>query len=92
MVLRDERAQAAAPGLQHGGGDAAHGDVTAHLRKLLPDAKITVSNKPVQTVPKMNYQNLRRDLGFKPRFTMETGMTDYLNLVRKQAGLPPVNG
>jgi UDP-glucose 4-epimerase len=67
-------------------------DVTAHLRKLLPEAKITVSEKPVPTVPKMNYENLRKDLGFQPRYTMETGMTHYLNLVRKSAGLPPVSG
>jgi UDP-glucose 4-epimerase len=67
-------------------------DVTAHLRKLLPEAKITVSKKPVPTVPKMNYDNLRKDLGFKPRYTMETGMLDYLSLVRKAAGLPPIAG
>lgn len=67
-------------------------DVTAHLRRLLPEAKITVSEKPVPTVPKMNYDNLRKDLGFQPRYTMETGMTHYLNLVRKAAGLPAVKG
>jgi nucleoside-diphosphate-sugar epimerase len=67
-------------------------DVTAHLRRLLPQAEITVSEKRVATVPKMNYENLRIDLGFQPRYTMETGMTDYLNRVRKSAGLPPVNG
>jgi hypothetical protein len=38
----------------------------------------------------MNYENLRRDLGFEPRYTMETGLTHYLNMVRKAAGLPPV--
>jgi nucleoside-diphosphate-sugar epimerase len=67
-------------------------DVTDHLRKLLPEARITVSEKPVPTVPKMNYDNLRKDLGFQPRYTMETGMTDYLNLVRTSAGLPRVKG
>ena len=65
-------------------------DVTAHLRKLLPEAKITVSNQPVQTVSKMNYDNLSEDPGFQPRYTMETGMTHYLNMVRRAAGLPPV--
>jgi hypothetical protein len=38
----------------------------------------------------MNYGNLRRDLGFEPRYTMETGLTHYLNMVRTAAGLPPV--
>ena len=67
-------------------------DVTAHLRRLMPEAKITVSDKPVPTVPKMKYDNLRNDLGFQPRYTMETGMTHYLNLVRKAAGLSAVKG
>lgn len=65
-------------------------DVTAHLRKLLPHAKITVSNQPVWTTPDMNFENLRKELGFKPRYTMETGMVHYLNLVRSKAGLPSV--
>jgi UDP-glucose 4-epimerase len=67
-------------------------DVTAHLRRLLPEASISVSEQRVATVPKMNCDNLRKDLGFQPRYTMETGMVDYLNLVRKAAGLPPVRG
>lgn len=65
-------------------------EVTAHLRRLLPGAAITVSEQPVATVPRMNCENLRKDLGFRPRYTMETGMVDYLNLVRKMAGLPLV--
>jgi nucleoside-diphosphate-sugar epimerase len=40
----------------------------------------------------MNAANLRKDLGFKPKYTMETGMVDYLNMVRRNAGLPPVKG
>jgi UDP-glucose 4-epimerase len=67
-------------------------DVTDHLRKLLPDADISVSEKRVATTPNMNCNNLKKDLGFQPRYSMETGMTDYLNIVRKAAGLPPVKG
>jgi nucleoside-diphosphate-sugar epimerase len=67
-------------------------DVTDHLRKLLPEAKISVSEKRVWTTPNMNYQNLRKDLGFEPRYTMETGLTHYLKMVRKAAGLSPING
>ena len=65
-------------------------DVTAHLRKLLPHARITVSTKPVWTTPQMNFENLRKELGFKPRYTMETGLVHYLNMVRSKAGLPLV--
>ena len=68
------------------------GDATAHLRKLLPEARIGVSNKAVPNIAKMNCENLRRDLDFKPRYTMDTGLTEYVNAVRKAAGLPLVKG
>jgi UDP-glucose 4-epimerase len=68
------------------------GDVTDHLRKLLPDARITISERRVQTTPNMNTTNLKKDLGFQPRYSMESGMTDYLNIVRRSAGLPALNG
>jgi UDP-glucose 4-epimerase len=67
-------------------------DVTAHLRRLLPEAQIGVSDKRVATVPNMSCENLRKDLGFAPRYNMEAGLTDYLNMARKAAGLPPVKG
>lgn len=67
-------------------------DVTAHLRKLLPEARIGVSDKPVPNIAKMNCENLRRDLDFRPRYTMETGLTEYINDVRKAAGLTLVKG
>src|SRR5579885_610538 len=67
-------------------------EVTALLRRLLPDAQIGVSDQPVPTVPRMNCDRLREDLGFRPRYTMERGMVDYLNLVRRAAGLPPIKG
>ena len=67
-------------------------EVTDHLRKLLPEAKITISERRVQTTPNMNTSNLKKDLGFQSRFSMESGMTDYLNMVRKAAGLPPLAG
>jgi nucleoside-diphosphate-sugar epimerase len=51
-----------------------------------------VSDKRVATVPNMNWQNLRKDLGFEPRYTMETGLPDCVNTVRKAAGLPPGQG
>jgi len=67
------------------------GEVTAHLQDLLPDAQITVSSQPVEDpLQLMSNQRLVEDLGFKAQYTMETGMVDYLNRVRTQAGLPPV--
>ena len=66
------------------------GEVTAHLRRILPDAQITVSDGPVSRTHLMNVERLHTELGFQASYTMETGMVHYLNMVRGQAGLPPV--
>ena len=66
------------------------GEITAFLRRILPDAEISVSTEPVQLFPLMDNTRLRTDLGFEARYTTETGLVDYLNRVRSQAGLPPV--
>ncbi len=68
------------------------GEMTAHLRTLLPDATITVGTEIPRSLYLMNNQRLVNDLGFKASWTMETGMADYLNRVRQTAGLPPVSG
>jgi hypothetical protein len=46
-------------------------DVTAYLRKLLPEARIGVSDKRIPNIANMNCENLMKDLDFKPRYTME---------------------
>ena len=66
------------------------GDVTAHLRNILPDSEISVSSTPTTMTPLLNNDRLVNELGFRARYTMETGMTHYLNMVRERAGLPPV--
>ena len=66
------------------------GDLTAYLRRILPDAEISVSTEPRDTWPLMNTDRLRNDLGFRPQYTMETGIDHYLNMVRAREGLPPV--
>ena len=66
------------------------GEVTAHLRNILPDAEISVSSQPSTMTALLNNDRLVDELGFRSRYTMETGMTHYLNMVRERAGLPPV--
>jgi nucleoside-diphosphate-sugar epimerase len=66
------------------------GDVTAHLRNILPDSEISVSSKPTTMTPLLNNDRLVNELGFRARYTMEAGMTHYLNMVRERADLPPV--
>ena len=68
------------------------GDMTAHLRKLLPEAQISVGTEVPRSLYLMNNDRLVNDLGFQAKWTMETGMVDYLNRVREGAGLSPVHG
>ena len=66
------------------------GEMTAHLRMLLPEAQITVGTDVPRSLHLMNNDRLVNELGFQARWTMETGMVDYLNRVRANAGLAPV--
>ena len=67
------------------------GELTAHVRDLLPDAQITVSKEPMKDpLQLMSNRRIIEDLGFRAKYTMETGMVEYLSMVREQAGLPPV--
>lgn len=66
------------------------GEMTAHLRHLLPETRITVGTDIPRSLYLMNNDRLVNELGFKASWRMETGMMDYLNRVRHQAGLPPV--
>ena len=66
------------------------GEVTAHLRRILPDARISVGSQAVKLLHLVSNERLLTELGFRPRYTMETGMTDYLSRVRNEASLPSV--
>ena len=37
----------------------------------------------------LDSSRIRAELGFKPKYTLETGLTAYVNEVRSKAGLPP---
>ena len=62
------------------------GDMTAHLRKVMPEAQITVSNEPVDLFPLMDNTRLKTELGFAPRYTLEEGLDHYISIVRRQTG------
>ena len=63
------------------------GDVTAHLRRVLPNAQISTGSEPIDLFPLMDNSRLRTELSFKPRYTLEAGLDEYINLVRREAGL-----
>jgi hypothetical protein len=68
------------------------------VRRLLPDAKITLSMDDSQIAAgasfafELNGDSSRatNDFGFEPRHKMETGVYKTLNGNRIYAGLPPI--
>ena len=62
------------------------GDMTRHLRTLLPHAEIAVSDAPVPFTQLMDNTRIVSELGFAPRFTLETALEDYLEQVRRREG------
>lgn len=65
------------------------GDLTAALRRLLPDAQITVGARQGNNLQLMKNDRLRNELGFQARHNIETGLEDYLKRVRQQAAAEP---
>jgi UDP-glucose 4-epimerase len=70
------------------GASRRTGDITAYLREILPQAKISVSDKPFVMTSLLKTERLRSELGFTPKYTVEEGILAYLNDVRKREGLP----
>ena len=66
------------------------GDCTRYVRAALPDSEIEVAAEPFGALRLVSNRRLREELGFTPRFTLETGYADYLNTVRARAGMGPV--
>ena len=65
------------------------GDYTAELRRLLPEARIEISEHPAPVGQLMDNTRIREELGFEPKYTIESGPADYLERVRSA---PDVTG
>lgn len=59
------------------------GDVTATVRRLLPEAEIVVAEQPpgALRLALMDNRRIVRELGFEPRWTLEAGLEDYVRRV-----------
>jgi len=64
------------------------GEITAYLREILPQAKISVSDKPFVVTSLLKTDRLRTELNFTPKYTVEDGILAYLNDVRRREGMP----
>jgi nucleoside-diphosphate-sugar epimerase len=54
------------------------GDYTRALRRLMPEAEITVATEPSRLLPLMEAQRIRDELAFEPRYTLEQGLAEYV--------------
>lgn len=60
------------------------GDYTRAMRDLLPDAEITTSENesPGNPHAPMDNSRLRQDLGFAPKYSLRSGLEDYIQRIR----------
>jgi nucleoside-diphosphate-sugar epimerase len=59
------------------------GDFTKVLRDLLPEAVITTSQvDPGHAHPPMDASRLKADLGFAPKYSLRSGLEDYIERIR----------
>ena len=66
------------------------GEINAYMRKVVPDAKFTISETPLERLALMSNQSMRDDLGFSPRYTVEEGLYEAHSAARAAEGLPPL--
>lgn len=64
-------------------GRCTVGDITRELRRLLPDAQVAVADTPAAEGPLMSNSRLVDELGFRPAYTVQTGLQDYLRQVEQ---------
>jgi len=62
----------------------------AYLKKLAPDARLTMVPGAFGIMWNCDTTPLRRELGFEPKYSMEDGLFKTFNLYRIAAGLPPL--
>lgn len=60
------------------------GEFTQAMRELLPEAEISVSpdETPGNPHPPLDATRLQRDLGFAPRYSLKSGLEDYIQVIR----------
>ncbi|RDZ35832.1 UDP-glucose 4-epimerase [Haloferax sp. Atlit-47N] len=61
------------------------------VRRLLPDADLTVSDEgELPWTQELDMTQAQADLGYDPEYDLEAGFRDYVNVLRKENGLEPV--
>ena len=62
-----------------------------YVRKILPDADITVLPGAFTVYPvRFDTRLIEEEIGYRPEWSMERGIKEAINLTRKEHGLPPI--
>ena len=62
-----------------------------YVRKILPDADITVLPGTFTGDPvRFDTRLIEEEIGYRPQWSMERGIKEAINLTRKEHGLPPI--
>ena len=62
-----------------------------YVRKILPDADITVLPGTFTGDPvRFDTRLIEEEIGYRPEWSMERGIKEAINLTRKEHGLPPI--
>jgi UDP-glucose 4-epimerase len=68
------------------------------ILRVNPKAKLTIKDKVTReqqtwggnTEPKLDISGIRRELNWKPKYTLEEALTKIFNYFRQQEGMPPL--
>ena len=67
-------------------------EAAEYLMSILPDAKLKVLPGAIDANWNLDSSLLEKELGFKPKYSLEDGMKEMVYLVRESKGLPPIEG
>lgn len=65
-------------------------EVADYIRKLLPHSKIELLLGKIGRQVQFDGTRAHLELGYKPEYSVERGVREHINIVRKQRDLPPV--
>jgi len=65
-------------------------DAVAYVKELLPGCDLTIEPGSLGPGNNCETEPLKDEIGFEPTWTMEQGLKDSVNFVRRQHGLDPV--
>jgi nucleoside-diphosphate-sugar epimerase len=63
-----------------------------YLSSILPDAKLTILPGEIDANWNLDSALMEKELGFKPRYSLEDGMKEMVAMVLEDANLPPKEG